>query len=93
MGTDEMFLRVAPSQEEYFGAGRRTQLLGRIADETGGRFYTPATVGTLPDDIAVTGAGVTLTEERDLWDMPAIFLLMLALMGGEWWYRRSRGLA
>jgi uncharacterized membrane protein len=93
LGADETHLSVAPSDEEYFGAGRRTQLLERIADETGGRFYTPSTVGTLPDDIAVTGAGVTLTEERDLWDMPALFLLMLLLMGGEWWYRRSRGLA
>jgi uncharacterized membrane protein len=93
LGMDEIHLRVAPSDEEYFGAGRRTQLLERIAEETGGRFYTPTTVSTLPDDISVTGAGVTLTEERDLWDMPALFLLMLVLMGAEWWYRRSRGLA
>jgi uncharacterized membrane protein len=93
LGADEVFLRVAPSEEEYFGAGRRTQLLKRIARETGGRFYTPRTVATLPADIAVTGAGVTLTEQRDLWDMPALFLLMVALMGAEWWYRRSRGLA
>jgi uncharacterized membrane protein len=93
LGADEAFLRVAPSEEEYFGAGRRTQLLKRIARETGGRFYTPQTVGTLPDDIAVSGAGVTLTERRDLWDMPALFLLMVLLMGAEWWYRRARGLA
>jgi len=93
LGEDEIHLRVAPSDEEYFGAGRRTQLLERVAEETGGRFYTPATVSTLPDDIAVTGAGVTLTEQRDLWDMPALFLLMLMLMAAEWWYRRSRGLA
>jgi hypothetical protein len=93
LGSDEVFLRVAPSDQEYFGAGRRTQLLERIAKETGGRFYTPQTAGTLPEDIAVSGAGVTLTEQRDLWDMPALFLLMVLLMGAEWWYRRSRGLA
>jgi hypothetical protein len=40
----------------------------------------------------VTGAGVTLVEEMDLWDMPALFLLMLVLMGAEWAYRRLRGL-
>ena len=68
------------------------QLLQRIADDTGGRFYTPDQVGTLPDDITVTGAGVTLAEELDLWDMPALFLLMLMLMGAEWAYRRVRGL-
>ena len=40
----------------------------------------------------ISGAGVTLVEELDLWDMPAIFLLMLVLMAAEWGYRRVRGL-
>jgi hypothetical protein len=93
LGADLTYLHVAPSDEEYFGAGRRTQLLTRIAHETGGQSYTPETVTTLPEDITVSGAGVTLVEERDLWDMPVLFLLMLLLMGGEWGYRRVRGLA
>ena len=67
-------------------------MLRRIAQETGGRFYTPEDVATLPEDITVTGAGVTLVEENDLWDMPVLFLLMLLLMGAEWGYRRVRGL-
>jgi uncharacterized membrane protein len=93
LGADMTYLQVAPSDEEYFGAGRRTQLLSRIAQETGGQSYTPETVTTLPEDITVSGAGVTLVEERDLWDMPALFLLMMLLMGAEWGYRRVRGLA
>lgn len=92
LGTDVTWLHTAPSNDEFFGAGRRTRLLERIADETGGQYYTPATVGSLPDDISVTGAGVTLVEDRDLWDMPALFLLMFVLMGAEWAYRRVRGL-
>jgi len=40
----------------------------------------------------VTGAGVTLVEELDLWDMPFLFFLLLMLMGGEWGFRRIRGL-
>ena len=67
-------------------------LLQRVADETGGRFYTPENVATLPEDISISGAGVTLTEEHDLWDMPVIFLMMLLLMGAEWGFRRIRGL-
>jgi hypothetical protein len=93
LGSDVTYLRVGPSDEEFFGAGRRTPLLERIARETGGQFYTPETVGDLADDISVTGAGVTLVEERDLWDMPVLFLAMLLLMGAEWAYRRQRGLA
>jgi hypothetical protein len=92
LGQDIAYVHVAPSDREYFGAARRTQVLQRIADDTGGRFYTPDQVATLPEDITVTGAGVTLAEEHDLWDMPALFLLMILLMGAEWGYRRVRGL-
>ena len=92
IGSAAVHFRVGPGDEEYFGAGRRTRLLQRIAEETGGQSYTPATVASLPEDIAVTGAGVTLVEERDLWDMPALFLLMFLLMGTEWGFRRIRGL-
>ena len=38
-----------------------------------------------------TGAGVTLTEERDLWDMPIVLILILVLLGAEWGIRRVRG--
>ncbi len=92
LGTHVSHLAVGPSDDEYFGAGRRTRTLERIADETGGRFYTPETVSSLPEDISVTGAGVTLQQELDLWDMPALFLAMLLFMGLEWGYRRMRGL-
>jgi len=34
-----------------------------------------------------------LVEEKDLWDMPALFILVVLLMGVEWGYRRVRGLA
>ncbi len=92
IGVDQTFIHAAPSDDEYFGAARRTDVLRRIAQETGGRFYLPEDVATLPEDITVTGAGVTLVEENDLWDMPVLFLLMLLLMGAEWGYRRVRGL-
>lgn len=92
LGSSRTYFRAGPGDDEFFGAGRRTAFLERIATETGGRSYTPATVASLPEDIAVTGAGVTLVEERDLWDMPALFLLIVLLMGAEWGFRRLRGL-
>jgi len=92
LGIDVGHLRVGPSMEEYFDAGQRRSLLERLAEETGGRFYDPSTVGSLPEDISITGGGVTLTEERDLWDMPILFLLLVGLVGGEWIFRRRRGL-
>ena len=92
IGAVVTYVNVAPSDDEYFDASMRGTTLSRIADQTGGLFYTSESVATLPEDIGLTGAGVTLTGERDLWDMPVLLLLVLGLMAGEWGYRRKRGL-
>jgi hypothetical protein len=70
----------------------RKGLLQRIAEETGGRFYTPETVMTLPEDVSLTESGTTVVEERDLWDMPVLFFALVGLIGAEWLLRRRRGL-
>lgn len=92
VGSHGLHLRVGPGSEEYFDAGLRRSLLTRLAGETGGLYYDPGTVERLPEDIRFAGAGVTLQEERELWDMPILFLLLVALVGTEWIYRRRRGL-
>jgi hypothetical protein len=84
---------VGDSDAELRGATMQAARLREMASRSGGRFYTPATVPSLPQDIAMSGSGVTVTEHRDLWDMPIIFLVMVGLLGTEWGYRRWRGLA
>jgi len=32
-------------------------------------------------------------NQMDLWDMPAVLLLLLSLLAAEWSYRKARGLA
>jgi len=90
---DTAFVRVAELDAEFVDAEMRASLLRRIADETGGRFYTPAGIGTLAADVAMSKRGVTVVNEMDLWDMPVNFLLLVALVGSEWAYRKMRGLA
>ena len=92
IGTDDGWVRVGPGDDEYFDAARRTALLERIAEQTGGRSYTAATVDELPEDLQYSGTGVTMVEERDLWDMPILFLILIVLIGSEWAFRRRRGL-
>ncbi len=92
IGKDESWVRVGASDEEYFDAAQRRPLLERIADETRGHSYTAATVDKLPEDLQYAGAGVTQVEERDLWDAPLFFLLLIGFIGGEWALRRKRGL-
>jgi uncharacterized membrane protein len=93
LGTAAMNVRVSAGDAEYFDAAMRTPLLKRIAEDTGGRFFTPATAAALPEAISYSGRGVTVVEERELWDMPALFLALMTLVGAEWGYRRMRGLA
>jgi hypothetical protein len=90
---DSTFVAVADLNAEFFGAEMRRPLLQRIADETGGKFYTPATMNKLPEDIALTKRGVTVINQLDLWDMPIILVLLVGLLSVEWAYRRRRGLA
>jgi hypothetical protein len=71
----------------------RTPLLRRLASETQGRYYPLANAGALPDDVIYTESGITVREARDLWDMPALFLILLGLLCAEWSLRRMRGLA
>jgi hypothetical protein len=84
-------VRSTSADNEYFDATMRAPLLRRIAEETGGRFY-PNDVTSLSEAISYSGRGVTVVEERDLWDMPAVLLLLIGMIGGEWAYRRGRGL-
>jgi uncharacterized membrane protein len=93
LGSQVMHARASAGDSEYFDAAMRASLLQRVAEETGGRFFTPATAAALPEAISYSGRGVTIVEERDLWDMPIILMLLLALIGAEWTYRRRRGLA
>ena len=71
----------------------RVALLKRIASETGGKYYPVDDLSHLPDDVLLTDSGITAHESRDLWDMPAVLLLLIILLGAEWSYRRWRGLA
>jgi hypothetical protein len=93
LGTAAMHVRVSAGDAEYFDAAMRAPLLKRIAEDTGGRFFTPLNAAALPEAISYSGRGVTVVEERELWDMPALFLALIGFVAAEWGYRRVKGLA
>ncbi len=93
LGKTAVHVRAAAGDAEYFNAAMHPTRLQRIADETGGRFYTSSEASGLVEDIQYTGRGVTTVEERDLWHMPILLVALIALMCGEWGYRRAVGLA
>ncbi len=93
LGSARTSVRVAPSTDEFQNPHQRRGLMERVAHETGGRYYTAQTAGRLAQDLRFSGGGVTVREDRDLWDMPFFFFLLMGLLAGEWTYRRRRGLA
>lgn len=93
LGSGTTFLRAGPSDAEYFDATMHDAPLRRIAEETGGRFYTPDTVAGLAEDVRYAGRGVTSVEERELWNMPIVLIGLMGLVCAEWGYRRAVGLA
>jgi uncharacterized membrane protein len=93
LGTTVAHVRSAPGDAEYFDATMHATTLRRIAEETGGRFYTADAMQGLAEDLRYSGRGITTVEERELWHLPAIFLLLIGLMCAEWGYRRSVGLS
>jgi uncharacterized membrane protein len=93
LGNSEVHVRASAGDAEYFDAAMRGSLLRRVAEDTGGRFFTASNANLVPEAVTYTGRGVTVVEERDLWDMPILLLLLVGLLSGEWAFRRVRGLA
>ncbi|MBX7187384.1 MAG: hypothetical protein K1Y01_19730 [Vicinamibacteria bacterium] len=93
LGEDVAHVRVDDLQVEFRDAEMRGDLLRRIAAETGGRFYTPDTVSRLAEDLTYSPKTASVVDEKELWDMPALFLGILFALSMEWIYRKFRGLA
>jgi uncharacterized membrane protein len=93
LGAAKGNFRIAESTDEFHNAALNTDLLRRLAVETGGRYYTPADARNLPEDVSFVENGPSRIEEKDLWDMPFLFLLLVGALSAEWILRKRKGLA
>ncbi len=91
IGKDTVSFRRENGVAENFHREQNRDLLQHLAEQTGGHYYTPSDAGRLPEEIAYSEAGVTSREFKDLWNMPAVFLLILLLKTSEWLLRRRWG--
>jgi len=76
---------------ENFHTSQNRDLLEKLSEQTGGRYYRPQDASKLAGEISYSEAGITSRETRDLWDMPIVFLLALCMRGSEWLLRRKWG--
>ena len=63
-----------------------------FAAQTGGRYWQPQELSGLAAAIPYSEAGITVRDLKELWNMPAVFLAILALKMGEWLLRRRWGI-
>jgi hypothetical protein len=91
LGKDVLTFRREDGVAENFHREQNRELLQKLAEETGGRYYTPLNANRLSQEISYSEAGITSREMKDLWNMPAVFALVLALRSTEWLLRRKWG--
>ena len=91
LGRDLLTFRREDGVAENFHTSQNRELLEKLSEQTGGRYYKPDQASKLSEEISYSEAGITTRETRDLWDMPALFLLVLGIRACEWLLRRKWG--
>ncbi len=92
LGRDVLTFQRMDGVAENFHTEQNRDLLEHLATQTGGQYWKPADLGKLAGAIPFSEAGVTMRETKDLWDLPLVFLVLLALRFSEWWLRRTWGI-
>jgi uncharacterized membrane protein len=84
---------VSDLNREYYSAAQNTDLLKRIAADTGGKYYAAGETKSLLDDLTYRQTPYSERVTKDLWDMPVNFMLLVGLLSAEWFLRKREGLA
>ena len=93
----ESAFEVSEPYIEFSSAGLKEDVLRGMARTTGGKYFSYAEAKDLPDLVsrqvkAANEAGIQPVD-REIWDTPAIFTVLLMVLAAEWFVRRRRGLA
>ncbi len=91
--TSEIRFEASSVSAERRRATRDAALQDELARATGGRSYDLATVAQLADDLNAEPVVETVTRNHPLWSTPLWFIVLVALMLGEWWARKMIRLA
>jgi hypothetical protein len=93
LGANHTAFQVEDRPVEFSGAALDARLLQNIADSTGGRYYPLSRLGDLPDDAKYVPTETSFVEQKELWDVPLLFMLLCLTFAGEWFWRKKKGLA
>jgi hypothetical protein len=91
LGKDVISFRREDGVAENFHRDQNRELLQKLSDQTGGRYWDESELDRLPKEISYSEAGISVRDTKELWDMPVVFIVLLALMSAEWLLRRKWG--
>jgi uncharacterized membrane protein len=91
LGRDVLTFERTDGEAENFHTVQNRELLEKLSSQTGGRYWKADELGRLPSEISYSEAGISVRDTKELWNMPIVFLTLLALMAGEWLLRRKWG--
>ena len=91
LGKDVLSFRREDGVAENFHTEQNRELLEKLSEQTGGRYWEQSELGRLPTEISYSEAGISVRNTKELWDVPVVFLVLLGLMSADWLLRRKWG--
>jgi uncharacterized membrane protein len=76
---------------EHFDTGQHRAVLERLSNDTQGRYWQLDGLPEISRAIPYTKSGIVERQVLDLWNLPIVFLMLLALKLGEWLLRLRWG--
>ena len=93
LGEEHGLFEVAESYVEFTHAELNSNLLMNLAQISGGQYYPLDEAHRMVDEIPLIKSGASTMVDKELWDMPLIFLTIMMFLAMEWFLRKRRGLA
>lgn len=81
-------LQVATTPLEQLEPAMQEDALRKLAEISGGRYFAIRDLPELPDALQQEVQTTIIRREKELWDLPAIFVLLLLCAATEWFFRR-----
>ena len=96
LGTDNGAFAVGTLTLEFKETRANAALLRQIAQRSGGRFYTPTALASLPGALSSDGTFTPVrfeeARETELWHLPVFFIIVVLLLTTEWVLRKRSGM-
>ena len=80
-----------PDHLEFLSARYNSDFLKRLSAHTGGKFIELDALGELAEQIPYTDQAHARLDRFPLWHFPPFYILLVLLLGFEWYLRRKRG--